>query len=113
MPLWRLPWLAFLLALVLSYLLTPLVGRLATRFGAVAVPRERDVHKKPLPRWGGLAMFGAFVVTLGFVYVYHLLFHAAHPWTSLQIERFIGVLAAASVVAIVGVIDDKFEVSAL
>ncbi len=112
MPLWRLPWLAFLLAVGLSYLLTPVVGKLATRFGAVAVPRERDVHKKPLPRWGGLAMFGAFMVTLGIVYVYHSLFHAQYPWTNLQIERFVGVLTAASVVAVVGVIDDKFEVSA-
>ena len=110
---WRLPWLAFLLALILSYLLTPLVGKLATRFGAVAVPRERDVHSRPLPRWGGLAMFGAFVVTLGLVYWYHTLFHAQYPWTHLQVERFVGVLAAASVVAIVGVIDDKFEVSAI
>ncbi len=113
MPLWRLPWLAFLLALILSYFLTPLVGKLAMRFGAVAVPRERDVHKKPLPRWGGLAMFGAFLITLGVVYLYHTLYHAAYPWTSLQVTRFIGVLTAASVVAIIGVIDDKFEVSAI
>ena len=60
------PWLAFLLALILSYLLTPLVGEAGDgRFGAVAVPRERDVHKKPLPRWGGLAMFGAFLRDAG------------------------------------------------
>ena len=113
MPQWRLPWLAFLLALGLSYLLTPLVSKLAMRFGAVAVPRERDVHKKPLPRWGGLAMFGAFVITLGSLYVYHTLFHADHPWTHLQVQRFVGVLTAATVVAVVGVVDDKWEVSAI
>ena len=113
MPQWRLPWLAFLLAVGLSYLLTPLVSKLAMRFGAVAVPRERDVHKKPLPRWGGLAMFGAFVLTLGSIYVYHTLFHADHPWTHLQLHRFVGVLTAATVVAVFGVIDDKWEVSAL
>jgi len=112
MPPWRLPWLAFLLALGLSWLLTPLVGRLAMRLGAVAVPRERDIHKAPLPRWGGLAMFGAFLVTLGLVYVYHTLFHAQYPWTHLQLQRYAGVLAAATVVAVVGIIDDKFEVSA-
>ena len=113
MPVWKLPWLAFLLALALSWLLTPWVGRLASRFGAVAVPRERDIHKKPLPRWGGLAMYGAFVITLIVVYVYHSLYHAQYPWTHLQLQRFLGVLLAASVVAVVGVIDDKFEVSAL
>ena len=64
------PWVAFALALALTWALTPLVQKLAVRFGAVAVPRERDVHKKPLPRWGGLAMVGAFLVTLGLVYLY-------------------------------------------
>ncbi len=113
MPVWKLPWLAFLLALALSWLLTPWVGKLATWFGAVAVPRERDVHKKPLPRWGGLAMYGAFLITLIVVYVYHSLYHAQYPWTHLQLQRFLGVLIAASVVAVVGVIDDKFEVSAI
>jgi len=113
MPVWKLPWLAFLLALALSWLLTPWVGKLAARFGAVAVPRERDIHKKPLPRWGGLAMYGAFLVTLIVVYVYHSLYHAQYPWTHLQLQRFLGVLIAASVVAIVGVIDDKYEVSAI
>ncbi len=113
MPVWKLPWLAFLLALALSWLLTPWVGRLASRFGAVAVPRERDIHKKPLPRWGGLAMYGAFLITLSVVYVYHSLYHAQYPWTHLQLQRFLGVLIAASVVAVVGVIDDKYEVSAI
>ena len=113
MPQWRLPWLAFLLAVGLSYLLTPLVSKLAMRYGAVAVPRERDVHKKPLPRWGGLAMFGAFVITLAVIYIYHTLFHADHPWTHLQLQRFVGVLTAATVVAVFGVVDDKWEVSAL
>jgi UDP-GlcNAc:undecaprenyl-phosphate GlcNAc-1-phosphate transferase len=112
MPPWRLPWLAFLLALGLSYLLTPWVSRLAVRFGAVAVPRERDVHQKPLPRWGGLAMFGAFLFTLGLIYGYHSVYHAQYPWTPLQLQRFVGVLLAASLVAVVGVVDDKFEVSA-
>lgn len=113
MPVWKLPWLAFLLALALSWLLTPWVGKLATRFKAVAVPRERDIHKKPLPRWGGLAMYGAFLITLIVVYVYHSLYHAQYPWTHLQLLRFSGVLVAASVVAMVGVIDDKYEVSAI
>ena len=30
---------------------------LATRLGAVAYPRERDVHLQPTPRMGGLAMY--------------------------------------------------------
>ena len=41
-------WLAFGLSmacsLVLTVLLTPIVSKLAFKFGAVAKPRERDVH---------------------------------------------------------------------
>ena len=113
LPVWKLPWLAFLLALALSYALTPLVGRLATRFGAVAVPRERDVHKKPLPRWGGLAMFGGFLLTLGVIYVYIYAYRQHFPWTGDQLHHFAGVMLAATLVAVVGTIDDKYEVSAI
>ena len=67
MPLWRLPWLAFGLAVGLSYLLTPVVGRLATRFGAVAVPRERDVHKKPLPAAGTILWVFGVAKTVDFI----------------------------------------------
>ena len=113
MPPWRLPWLAFGLALALSYLLTPLVSRLAVRFGAVAVPRERDVHSKPLPRWGGLAMFGGFLLTLGAIYLYIVTHRHVFPWTPPELNHFTGVLLAATLVAVVGTLDDKFEVSAI
>ncbi len=112
MPAWKLPWLAFLLALALSYALTPLVSRLAVRFGAVAVPRERDVHSKPLPRWGGLAMFGGFLLTLGVIYLYIVTHRHVFPWTTSELNHFTGVLLAATLVAVVGTLDDKFEVSA-
>lgn len=112
MPAWKLPWLAFALALALSYALTPLVSRLAVRFGAVAVPRERDVHSRPLPRWGGLAMFGGFLLTLGVIYLYIVTHRHVFPWTTAELNHFTGVILAATLVAVVGTLDDKFEVSA-
>lgn len=112
MPQWKLPWVAFLLALALSYLFTPLVAKLAMRFGAVAVPRERDVHSKPLPRWGGLAMFGGFLLTLGAVYLYIFTHRQHFPWTATELSHFAGIMLATTLVAIVGTLDDKYEVSA-
>ena len=47
-----------LTAAVLTFLLTGLVRLLAIRSGAVAMPRDRDVHLTPIPRLGGLAMYG-------------------------------------------------------
>jgi len=54
----------FSIALTLSLVLTPLAGRLGTRFGAMDVPSERKVHEKPVPRVGGAAIFLAFLLTM-------------------------------------------------
>jgi UDP-N-acetylmuramyl pentapeptide phosphotransferase/UDP-N-acetylglucosamine-1-phosphate transferase len=50
----------FLTALVVTYLLTPLIRAMACRFGVVDLPNERRPHKYPTARGGGLA------VVLGF-----------------------------------------------
>ena len=57
-------------AAVLVMLLTPLVARIAIRVGAFDMPdRDRPrVHKRPIPRIGGLAIaVGILVPTLLFV----------------------------------------------
>lgn len=52
----------FLVAMVLAYLVTPLVMKLAWKIGAIDMPGEaRRVHKKPMPRLGGLAIYIAFI----------------------------------------------------
>src|SRR5260370_11534555 len=45
-------------------MLTPLVRRLAIRVGAIHEARDRDVHVVPIPRLGGLAMYGGLAVGL-------------------------------------------------
>jgi UDP-GlcNAc:undecaprenyl-phosphate GlcNAc-1-phosphate transferase len=54
----------FIIALVLSLVLTPLAGRFGERFGALDVPSERKEHTMPTPRCGGLAIVAAFLFTL-------------------------------------------------
>ena len=46
-----------LTAAAVTYFAAGGVRVLATRLGAVAYPRERDVHLAPVPRLGGLAMY--------------------------------------------------------
>ena len=53
---------AFLVAAALAFGATPPVAALARRLGAVHQPRERDLHDKPVPRLGGLAILVAVVV---------------------------------------------------
>ena len=47
----------FVLSAVIAYFVTPLVIKLAYKIGAIDVPKDnRRVHKKPIPRLGGLAI---------------------------------------------------------
>jgi UDP-GlcNAc:undecaprenyl-phosphate/decaprenyl-phosphate GlcNAc-1-phosphate transferase len=55
--------LLFVFALGLSLALTPLVRALGIRLGAMDIPMERKVHKQPIPRIGGVAVFFSLVIT--------------------------------------------------
>jgi UDP-GlcNAc:undecaprenyl-phosphate GlcNAc-1-phosphate transferase len=97
-----------LTAAVVTFLLTGLVRVLAVRFGAVAWPRGRDVHVTPTPRWGGVAMY---VGVLGGVAVATQLpaLRLAFAYSS----EVIGVIVAAGLLVLVGVLDDRFELDAI
>ncbi len=57
--------LALLAALVISFLMTPVVKTFAYKVGAVDVPKDaRRMHKVPIPRLGGLAIFIGFMVSV-------------------------------------------------
>jgi UDP-GlcNAc:undecaprenyl-phosphate/decaprenyl-phosphate GlcNAc-1-phosphate transferase len=55
----------FLVAAGVTFGLTPLVRRLAVRFGAIDRPSERKLHVVPTPTMGGLAMWAGFLVAIG------------------------------------------------
>jgi UDP-GlcNAc:undecaprenyl-phosphate/decaprenyl-phosphate GlcNAc-1-phosphate transferase len=55
----------FLVAAGVTFGLTPLVRRLAVRFGAIDEPSERKLHVVPTPTMGGLAMWVGFLVAIG------------------------------------------------
>ncbi len=97
-----------LVATVLTTLvLTPVVRRLAVRVGAVVKPDERRVHERPTPTLGGIAMFVGLLV--GMVVAWRL--DAFGEVFSGSTEP-IGVVIAATLIIVVGVIDDLREVSA-
>ncbi|HOX41024.1 MAG TPA: MraY family glycosyltransferase [bacterium] len=55
---------ALLVAFLLSVFGTKILIRIGYKFGIVSKPRKRDIHQKPVPRIGGLAIFGAFILTV-------------------------------------------------
>lgn len=55
---------AVVCAALLAYAITPPVRVLAYKIGAIDIPADaRRMHKKPIPRLGGLAIFFSFVIT--------------------------------------------------
>lgn len=62
----------FVLAAALSYLLTPLVTRLAVIWGVLDRPDvHRHTHARPVPRLGGVAIYAAFVLALTSLFLIH------------------------------------------
>jgi len=53
----------FIIAFVLSLLLTPLARWLGVRLKAFDVPSERNVHTRPIPRTGGMAILLSLILT--------------------------------------------------
>jgi UDP-GlcNAc:undecaprenyl-phosphate GlcNAc-1-phosphate transferase len=93
---------------VVTFLLTGLVRMLAIYTGAVATPRERDVHRAPIPRLGGVAMFGGILAGV-------LLSHQL-PVLRRSFEfsgDVVGVLVAGGIIMLIGALDDRFELDSL
>ena len=84
---------AFILALAISFACTPAVRMLAIKIKAVDVPKDnRRMHKVPIPRMGGLAIFAGFLVSVLF-------------FVPLGNE-FRSILIGALILVVLGIIDD-------
>lgn len=56
---------AFLIAFITAYVITPYTIRLSKKVGALDVPKEkRKIHNKAMPRLGGLAIIIGFIVSI-------------------------------------------------
>lgn len=92
--------LAMLVAAAVSFASTPMVKTLACKVGAIDVPKDnRRMHKVPIPRMGGLAIFLAFLLSV-------LVFA--------DIDRQMqGILLGSIMIVILGVLDDIMALKAL
>ncbi len=89
-----------LVAALISLVSTPLAKSLAIRMGAVDVPKDgRRMHKTPIPRMGGLAIyFGFMAATLIFM-----------PLD----DALRGALLGGSIIVVLGIFDDIYALPAL
>ena len=95
---------AFVLAFITAYVVTPYSMRLARKVKAIDEPAERRINKVPMPRLGGLAILSGFFVSMIYLLV------------SMELEnrvefneyhlKIIGFFLGIIIIAIVGFIDD-------
>ena len=90
-----------LVALIVSFLATPLVIKLAWKLGIIDDPAKNKqikvIHTYPVPRGGGLALFVAVLVA-------SLIF--------LPIDKHLkGILGGAAVLTLMGILDDKYNLN--
>ncbi len=92
--------LAGVLSLVISYILTPVVIKIAHHVGAIDVPKdERRVHKKPIPLIGGLGIYIA-VMTSTMIFV------------DMPVDKVLSIMVGSLIIIFVGFVDDINPVSA-
>jgi len=91
---------------VVTFALAVLIWKLGTRYGWYPKIRERDVHKSPTPRLGGVAMFLGMIVA----------FIAASQIPQLSLvfsgagaDKVIGLFIASLLIVLIGVADDVWD----
>lgn len=86
--------LPMILAATISLLATPVARKLAYRIGAVDVPKDnRRVHKEPIPRMGGLAIYVAAISTFLF-------------FCDFSFQKTAAILIGSAMIIIMGIFDD-------
>lgn len=81
-----------LISLSVSLLLVPVVKIIAHKFQILDHPKSRKIHKQPMPKLGGPAMYLAFVIGTLASYDYN--------------EPLKGILIGSTIILVVGLIDD-------
>jgi UDP-GlcNAc:undecaprenyl-phosphate GlcNAc-1-phosphate transferase len=89
----------FLTAVAIALCTTPFAKRLAYKIGAIDIPKDdRRVHKIPIPRMGGLAIYFGFVISVIL-------------WLPLD-KEIIGMLIGGTLILLIGIADDIHPLSA-
>jgi len=87
-------------AFVVALAATPALRSLAPRLGIVDRPSARKIHTRPIPLMGGIAIYGAFVVTLALL--------GDHGY----VREAVGIIVGASLCSLVGLWDDRVALGA-
>ena len=88
----------FAFAFLIALLLTPAMKLVAARLKIMDVPDERRIHKKPMPKLGGLAIYISYVLVIFLNFDF-----------SIELK---GVVIGGTIILLIGLIDDIKSISA-
>jgi UDP-GlcNAc:undecaprenyl-phosphate/decaprenyl-phosphate GlcNAc-1-phosphate transferase len=101
--------LAFAVAALTVVSVTPIIKRTALTMGLVDRPDPRKVHRKPMVRLGGVAMFAGFILSV--LVTWSLGGFADLP--SEKVWETVGLLGGAGAFFLIGLADDLFDLPPL
>lgn len=100
--------LTFALAFGASLILTPLAITLGVRSGVVAIPGGRRKHRGQISKLGALPIFIGFILTVLIVQALPI-----PRFDPKEVIRLVGLLAGGTLIFIVGLFDDIYDLSPL
>ena len=97
-----------LVSAIVTFVLSIVVYKLSHKYRLYPKIRERDVHTRPTPRLGGIAMFLGILVAFGIAYL------TAGAFAPLRLvfadpQQILAILGAALLIVLVGVADDIWD----
>jgi UDP-GlcNAc:undecaprenyl-phosphate GlcNAc-1-phosphate transferase len=92
--------LVFFIAFAVTFLITPSVRAVALRFSALDARDDRKIHTKVITRFGGLAIYAGFICAM------ICSFFPATGLHFMDIAPLVKVIAAATLILMLGVYDD-------
>jgi UDP-GlcNAc:undecaprenyl-phosphate GlcNAc-1-phosphate transferase len=102
-------WPGFLIALAISWTLTPEIAARAIKLGLVDVPNdERRIHKIPVPRLGGVGIYISVLATVTML----IAIAGRLPKDARGAEGIIGIAVGGTLVFVLGLIDDLESIKA-
>ena len=97
---------AFLLAFITAFVITPYTIRLAKKTGAVDIPADRRVNKKPMPRLGGLAVIAGFLISAIYLIISMYIEKKIDFTQDVLIPKLIGFFVGLIILTITCFVDD-------
>lgn len=90
--------LTIIFTMILSFIITPIVRRIAFKIGAVDEPNHRRINIETMPSGGGLAIYIAYFISIFFL-------------LPLRLSEITPIFIGATIIIITGLIDDIKEIS--